>query len=879
MLKTNHKPSRAKEPSTRTPKHSKRCIPRSLTTTITRHNTTSKSSHRHTPLNRKRWAVTWGLSTINGLGRETDVVYDPHPQRVILPTLQGDSYSPYEREFDLIDNMPEEGIADVAQVAAGWSTNMAMTQEGRVFQWGFRAPTRSMVKRAAHNSSLGVKLGNFFEHTIGYHPWSGGSYKPVRIPCFGAETDAQLKEEAGLAKMVLPDWMTAQRMRPIKISTASDNRGVLTAGGHLFTWSEVGDIHGSIGQGREYSTSPQPKMIPIPDIIDFSFGYNHLSFITAHGTLYSCGNTDGGATGLPMAYVNLNKKKKRIFRPVSVHTNYEKFMADVREATRVHTVSSSNAPEKAGQSKSRDALSDGNDVHYNIKLGRTTNTIDLSALNPSAGFVPKTVSPGGFGRSARQNDSHEEMRLTGHELLANIVQFVNWRGVEGKEGSCDPVNALATNAIPATLPRFKSVSSGFAHTLVIDEDGAVWSHGRNAHGELGHTLNPHNDDGKGNIKSHITNEGLTPVDFRTHYYPTKIKLLAHLKAEKVSAGLHHSAILTANGEVYTFGNNSFGQCGRLNELPSTLRSLTFGHKQPWALPPGKLYISPNVLNGSRVVDVVCGFYDTEITLSDGRSLMAGGYFTREGHPRSLFSLAEFDPIVKSADGAQHGGDDDVDESSGEYESSSEDHTNNDDLTTHAANTWIQSIPSRDLIPASMYTTMLNRELEKVSSGLRNQLTTTSDQSYFMTSMRFGWQHGVATAIPRSHTDSHLSAAVSSSSSSSSSEPSSSSTAHEQHCDDVKFAVDDGVENTTTNLRPGHDYHEVDLALLFNDDAKRHQDVFESTYTSGTFDSVADSNPFKSQQPQYVQEDKDVIDAVGENNVAPSTPKNSNEPKQ
>lgn len=43
--------------------------------------------------------------------------------------------------------------------------------------------------------------------------------------------------------------------------------------------------------------------------------------------------------------------------------------------------------------------------------------------------------------------------------------------------------------------------------------------------------------------------------------PAKISLPKDVKVVKISTGLHHTLLLTSNGDVYSFGSNSHGQLG------------------------------------------------------------------------------------------------------------------------------------------------------------------------------------------------------------------------------------------------------------------------------------------------------------------------------
>lgn len=43
--------------------------------------------------------------------------------------------------------------------------------------------------------------------------------------------------------------------------------------------------------------------------------------------------------------------------------------------------------------------------------------------------------------------------------------------------------------------------------------------------------------------------------------PTNVPSLSEIQVERVAAGLWHTICITANGRVYAFGGNQFGQLG------------------------------------------------------------------------------------------------------------------------------------------------------------------------------------------------------------------------------------------------------------------------------------------------------------------------------
>jgi alpha-tubulin suppressor-like RCC1 family protein len=85
-----------------------------------------------------------------------------------------------------------------------------------------------------------------------------------------------------------------------------------------------------------------------------------------------------------------------------------------------------------------------------------------------------------------------------------------------------------------------ALAAGYYHTAVLRSDGTVWTFGDNRSGQLGRATNP----------------GFSP-DFA----PTKVTEIKNATA--VAAGGYRTVILLADGTVWTFGRNSYGELGRV----------------------------------------------------------------------------------------------------------------------------------------------------------------------------------------------------------------------------------------------------------------------------------------------------------------------------
>ncbi|XP_063853368.1 LOW QUALITY PROTEIN: probable E3 ubiquitin-protein ligase HERC4 [Scylla paramamosain] len=136
--------------------------------------------------------------------------------------------------------------------------------------------------------------------------------------------------------------------------------------------------------------------------------------------------------------------------------------------------------------------------------------------------------------------------------------------------------------------RVKQVASGLTHSLFLTEDGAVYSCGNNEVGQLGHgkiTRRPELIDELQNYSivqvaagdQHslaLTSWGLIYAWGDNGYgqlgvnscdshaaTPKLVKSLARKVTVQLACGANHTLALTADGELYTWGQNTFGQLG------------------------------------------------------------------------------------------------------------------------------------------------------------------------------------------------------------------------------------------------------------------------------------------------------------------------------
>ncbi|XP_051897060.1 probable E3 ubiquitin-protein ligase HERC3 [Pristis pectinata] len=112
------------------------------------------------------------------------------------------------------------------------------------------------------------------------------------------------------------------------------------------------------------------------------------------------------------------------------------------------------------------------------------------------------------------------------------------------------------------------IAAGRAHTIAVSLSGAVFGWGGNRHGQLG--LN----------------------DVKVRYHPTYVKLLEFKKVIYASCGALHTAVLSKDGLVFTFGAGNYGQLGHNSERDE-LKPLLLAE-----------------LSGIKVSQIACGSYHT-----------------------------------------------------------------------------------------------------------------------------------------------------------------------------------------------------------------------------------------------------------------------------
>ena len=109
-----------------------------------------------------------------------------------------------------------------------------------------------------------------------------------------------------------------------------------------------------------------------------------------------------------------------------------------------------------------------------------------------------------------------------------------------------PLRSAAAGKALHNLPRFCSynipilqISCGEKHSAFITTTSLCYTMGRNDNGQL----------------------GINQPYVEAKHSPSLVDSLLNFKLQAVACGKSHTLVLTRQGDVFSWGNNDFGQCG------------------------------------------------------------------------------------------------------------------------------------------------------------------------------------------------------------------------------------------------------------------------------------------------------------------------------
>ncbi|CAH0556434.1 unnamed protein product [Brassicogethes aeneus] len=283
----------------------------------------------------------------------------------------------------------------------------------------------------------------------------------------------------------------------------------------LYAWGA--NSYGQLGLGHKSEEEIEPKKVKLSDtdlkaenIVSIAGGAVHTLILDNNGYVYCCGYNSKGQLGLSDDTLKFSQIEiLKGFKIVQISCGWD-FSAAISDCGK-QFVWGNNGNTQLGLSKSITCTGIPSRLQVSQKL--------------ATGF--KHVSCG---------LRHSAMITKDGGLL---VAGTGAKGQLGLGDNFDDNNYLSISKVPE-IEDVISCASGQHHTVMLKEDGTVMSWGENKYGQLG-------------ISNNVSNSFVPMEVFRDE------------SLEKVYAGWTHSAALTKNGEVYTWGRNSYGQLGTSRE--------------------------------------------------------------------------------------------------------------------------------------------------------------------------------------------------------------------------------------------------------------------------------------------------------------------------
>ncbi|XP_077974399.1 alsin-like isoform X2 [Styela clava] len=145
----------------------------------------------------------------------------------------------------------------------------------------------------------------------------------------------------------------------------------------------------------------------------------------------------------------------------------------------------------------------------------------------------------------------------------------------------DPLRSVENNFVGTRNEKNEFNTTDHENNLTLHTE--VWTWGENSNGELG------------------------MADLLDRFHPVCVKTLSQRGVVKIKCGSHHTLALTSNSEVYSWGNNKYGQLGHNN--PNTSSPMKIEYKDRiWDISAGRhhtLLLVDEISDEPNII--VCGF--------------------------------------------------------------------------------------------------------------------------------------------------------------------------------------------------------------------------------------------------------------------------------
>lgn len=376
----------------------------------------------------------------------------------------------------------------------------------------------------------------------------------------------------------------------VEIACGDKHSVALTAGGDVFTWGE--GALGQLGLGAKLQRHLRPSRIPellTQRIVSISAGSSHTGCVDDEGNVYMWGEGQSGRLGL--------EDEHNVSTPTLVKSLSGRGIESIvcfNEHTFALTVSQGGGYGGGrGGSLAADAAAETTlarrSKELEVRLRKAQSRQESAEQKLDASRSAFLDMERRLERLERQNEALLQERV---DLYLKVQNLESALGVASSDkGNLDKQLASLIN-IPSSLSEIsshgvKQVACGAGHVLALSDTGDVYSWGAGGAGQLG--LGRRNG----------------------HSSPQLVWGMARKGVRQIGAAGRHSAALTYNGYLFTWGSSSSGQLGH-------------GDKKSQLQPKLVETLDAEARERSATVRLVgCGVRHTAAVLSSGDLFMWG----------------------------------------------------------------------------------------------------------------------------------------------------------------------------------------------------------------------------------------------------------------
>ncbi|KAK4403307.1 Ultraviolet-B receptor UVR8 [Sesamum angolense] len=333
--------------------------------------------------------------------------------------------------------------------------------------------------------------------------------------------------------------------------------------GKLITWGSTDDLGQSYVTSGKHGEMPEPFPLPTEAVIvKAAAGWAHCAAVTAGGEVYTWGWKECVPSG-------------KVFADPSTGAGIEKdalekhnLLLTEQVSPRSHGSRSSGGSVSGGDSRGSDETTKRRRVSPGKQAAESSSSVDETL---SAFPCLVTLNPGVRIASVAAGGRHTL-------ALSDVGQVWGWGyGGEGQLGLGSRIRMVSSpHPVPCIDSSFnkdrsmglsrgsmgsegqsfrvpgnyiKAIACGGRHSAAITDAGALLTFGWGLYGQCG--------------------QGSTDDELS----PTCVSSLLGIRIEGVAAGLWHTICISADGDVYAFGGNQFGQLGTGADQAETLPRL------------------------------------------------------------------------------------------------------------------------------------------------------------------------------------------------------------------------------------------------------------------------------------------------------------------